>query len=254
MCLRKLIRLLTPRSFLQWCVIITVWTTLFNIVFYGVLTVFGQRETFPSWMFMMIGALTCAPFVTAAMLMLQMHLRLQRKLHHAARTDLLTNMPNRRAFIDTVGKRLPYKDGALLMIDVDRFKAINDTYGHSFGDDCLRRMADNIRPVIPASFYYARLGGEEFGVMMFGNSPQKMRDVGKIISAGIRIRPPGSKTDIRVTCSVGACIAQAGDDLSVLLSEADRALYYAKETGRAKLVVADQIPVADAKGVTLLAG
>ncbi len=249
-----LLRIMTPKSTGQWVLWFLAWTALFDAVFIGVLHVTGQLGAMPLWLFLIIGAITCAPFLSAAMLMLRLHLRLQNRLFRASRTDLLTNMPNRRSFIEAVGRDLAQKDGVLMMIDVDHFKAVNDTYGHGFGDECLRRMADNIRPVIPGSFHFARLGGEEFAVMLFDNAMTKAVDIGAIIAAGIRIRPPGSDKDIRVTCSLGACRAKAGDDLSVLLSEADRALYIAKDTGRARMVDAADYPRQSQNDVALLAG
>ncbi len=237
--MKTLIRIITPQTRGQWFASFGLWLLAFDGVFLGVLWTIGPIEAAPIWLWSIIGALVCAPFLTTALAMLRLHLRLQNKLYNASRTDLLTNMPNRRAFIDVVSKRLETCGGALLMIDVDRFKGVNDTYGHSFGDEVLRRMADNIKPVIPSSFYHARLGGEEFAVMLFDTNQQKIEDLGQVITTGIRVRPPGQRESIHVTCSVGACVADAGDSLSALMSVADTALYRAKDEGRARMVMAE---------------
>ncbi len=236
--MKTVLRLMTPRSPGQWFLWFAAWTSLFNAFFLLVLWVFGQADVMSLWQKLAVGAITCAPFLTAAMMMLRLHLRLQGRLFLSARTDLLTRMPNRRAFIDSVSARLTEEGGTLLMIDVDHFKAVNDTWGHGFGDICLQRIAINIRPVISASFDCARLGGEEFAVMLFDTTPEKVKNVSQIIAAGISIQPPGQRTPIRITCSLGGCHAEPGDHLSDVMSCADRALYQAKDSGRARLVMA----------------
>ncbi len=160
----------------------------------------------------------------------------------AAETDELTGLMNRRAFFEKAQvlydqckrTRQPL---CALMLDMDHFKAINDTYGHQTGD----RVLQQIGQVISASFrqtdIYGRLGGEEFAVLLPDTTLEVARDIGEQLIraiAGLTIDP------VQVlSASLGVASTHAvGDDLQHLMNTADKALYRAKALGRNQVVVA----------------
>ncbi len=161
-----------------------------------------------------------------------------------ARTDDLTGTANRRELLDQlktlVGQRVPV---AVLMIDLDRFKEINDQYGHSVGDQLLQRMAHRILRHIPADAVMARLGGDEFAVLLSGRSSQTADQVGQRLLRAISELARIDDKPMKVGVSIGVSIladpgAQAGcPDSEVAMNEtellrrADVAMYAAKRAG-----------------------
>lgn len=165
------------------------------------------------------------------------------EIERLLRTDLLTNLPNRRHFdalltahIDTANR---YGDPlSLLLIDLDDFKAINDTYGHLLGDEALRRTAATLQATRRAPDVIARWGGEEFIVL----SP-KTDDAGAAVLAE-RVREAiaameGPEERFSMTASIGVAQWRPGESANGLVGRADIALYQAKEGGRNRVVVAD---------------
>lgn len=171
--------------------------------------------------------------------------RSQRELLHAAGTDYLTGSFNRRA-IEQHGARsiaAARRHGmplAILVVDIDHFKRINDDLGHAAGDLALVQAVTRIRTTLRTEDILGRLGGEEFIVLMPNT------DSASAVSAGERIRQGFSATPLRmggdertVTLSIGVAVLAPADRLfSQLLQRADRAMYAAKNAGR-DLVMAD---------------
>ena len=129
----------------------------------------------------------------------------------------------------------------ILLIDIDRFKAYNDTYGHQVGDTCLKTVADAIRAIVGrATDLVARYGGEEF-VIILGNTPlDGALQVGENIRTAVEnlgIAHEGSNDHSHVTVSVGvtSTVPTRNDQPETHLLAADRALYNAKENGRNKV-------------------
>jgi len=159
-----------------------------------------------------------------------------------SRTDPLTGLLNRRAFTDAVSAlRAPY---VIAVIDIDRFKSINDTHGHSAGDKVLIEVAEELRHAFGDEVVLARLGGEEFGVVM--------RDQGREEALAILERARSvlenrvfhvSGGQITVTFSAGLSRPSGDDGFSTLLKDADRALYLAKAAGRNRVVHIDELAV-----------
>ena len=160
-----------------------------------------------------------------------------------ASTDALTGLPNRRYFdeyVGLLGRRRRAEDRVgILMIDIDRFKRLNDTFGHAVGDHVLREVAQAIASAVRDDDVPARFGGEEFAVLLKNPSAKVALDVGE------RVRRAVSSLDLRrlgvpgVSVSVGVAVADDPDlPLDVVIDEADRALYRAKRGGRDRVVAA----------------
>ncbi|WP_176441817.1 GGDEF domain-containing protein [Granulicella rosea] len=159
-----------------------------------------------------------------------------------ARIDQLTGVPNRRSFDRTMDREWRRAERTqsqlgLLMIDVDKFKHLNDTQGHPAGDRCLKRIAGVIDSTLGrATDFVARYGGEEFAVILTDTSPQDIRAIAESLRAAVNAAQFPNQTEIGqfVSCSIGAAITVPGPPLtpSSLLTGADKALYEAKRNGR----------------------
>lgn len=169
----------------------------------------------------------------------------EKRLFEQAITDELTKIPNRRRFMEVAKAELQRKQRyghgpALMMIDLDHFKSVNDNYGHQIGDRVLETFANLGKKSFRDADIFARLGGEEFAVLM----PET--DLDAAVSAAERFRQKTAELtiesgseQINVTISIG--VADADDtmrDLESLLKKADSALYFAKEKGRNRVEAA----------------
>lgn len=194
----------------------------------------------------MIGA-AIGPVVVAAPLFFIGSARLlrlsrrNRRLNAAARTDALTACLNRGAFTRQVGLALrndrdtQVPRGALLMIDVDAFKAINDRFGHQHGDQALVEIASALRLSVRIDDVVGRLGGEEFGIFLPGASHQTAEAVAHRIHVGIgriAFAPEGVSHPLRV--SIGGLAFTSHLSFAELYRLADRNLYTAKASGGAQ--------------------
>jgi two-component system, cell cycle response regulator len=159
---------------------------------------------------------------------------LHRRLAEHAHTDGLTGVANRRAF-DTAfdAARAGDDDVALLLLDLDHFKRVNDVHGHEVGDEVLRQLGHLLMAQVPAAALPARFGGEEFAVLWPGADPEEARATAEALRAAIAAAP----MPVPVTASVGVAHLRAGrGDTSTLLRAADEALYAAKHAGRDRVV------------------
>ena len=166
----------------------------------------------------------------------------QQSLLTLAAEDSLTGLPNRRSFdelLKTEVRRASRQDDtlSLLMIDVDCFKAFNDTYGHQSGDDCLRAVAQAMAGALHrAGDTVARYGGEEFAVILPRTDPAAALQIAERLRVAIEdlgIRHEGSRVCDVVTASLGAATGHGSDlDADRLLAAADSALYMSKHDGR----------------------
>lgn len=170
--------------------------------------------------------------------------RLNRELESLARTDALTGTPNRMAANEALLREFArFKRGhppyAVLMMDIDYFKRINDTYGHATGDDILRSVASIIRDGIRATDFFGRVGGEEFMALLLAADQIQAESVAEKIRSIVEstgLEPVGT-----VTISIGACIVQTSDrNPDDALKRADEALYRAKTAGRNRVVVSNE--------------
>ncbi|MEA3368236.1 MAG: diguanylate cyclase [Planctomycetota bacterium] len=166
-----------------------------------------------------------------------------RRLEELATTDDLTGLWNRRYFLDMLSRecRRTARTGAdlaLAMVDVDRFKVVNDTHGHPFGDRVLREVAKVMQHEARAADLVARFGGEEFMVLMPETGARDAATAGDRLRRRIADRPvsDGAST-ARVTVSVGVTSLDGAVDPTGLLRHVDEALYAAKQGGRNRTVV-----------------
>jgi diguanylate cyclase (GGDEF)-like protein len=168
--------------------------------------------------------------------------QLEAELRRLAGTDALTGLPNRRSFMDAARHAAARQAEplALLMLDLDHFKAINDRFGHAVGDRALQVTAERCRQVLRDGDVIARIGGEEFAVLLPATGIDGARLVADRLHGVIR-RTPFSlgPLAIEVRASVGGALAPADAGIDALLDRADRALYVAKSTGRDRVVFAD---------------
>jgi diguanylate cyclase (GGDEF)-like protein len=173
--------------------------------------------------------------------------RLQERLAMMALTDPLTRLPNRRAFLDWTARLLARIDaadqGVLMLIDADRFKHVNDNWGHAVGDLCLQRVAERLTTELRAFDVVGRYGGEEFVVFLPGISLEVAHEVGCRLCRPIRIEPESPPGRISLTLSIGAALIRRGEPLSDALVRADTALYRAKANGRARIEIWDGGPL-----------
>ncbi len=162
----------------------------------------------------------------------------------ASRTDVLTGLPNRRAFYDRATRELERasrygRPVSLIMLDIDRFKAVNDTHGHAAGDEVLRHLADILRRDKRGNDLVGRLGGEEFSLLLPEASPDEALNLAERIRAAIAASPAvHNGQSIAYSASFGVARQQPGDSLENILHRADQALYAAKEAGRNRVEAA----------------
>ena len=158
----------------------------------------------------------------------------------AAMTDALTGLLNRRALFDRYGD-LPVKDHqAAIAFDLDNFKAVNDRHGHAAGDAVLKVFADILRDACGVATCIARLGGEEFVVVLERTLPDRAQRIAERIREDFaaKLIPAGGRS---ITCTVSAGIAFANEtctSFDSLLSNADTALYISKRNGRNRVSLA----------------
>jgi diguanylate cyclase (GGDEF)-like protein len=165
------------------------------------------------------------------------------ELETLALTDVLTGLPNRRAFFERAERiftraTISGSPVAAMMADIDRFKAVNDTHGHHIGDAILCAVATAMRDAVASSgatdWIVARLGGEEFAILVVGLKPSSVAQLaGRIGEAARRVEVPHGGDRISTTISVGVSLrTDAGEDVDTVLKAADDAVYVAKRSGR----------------------
>lgn len=168
--------------------------------------------------------------------------RTDREVLHLAMTDSLTQVPNRRALMDHAERALSQRGGrpmALLMIDVDHFKRVNDTHGHLAGDEVLRKVAERLVKRLRRHDVLGRYGGEEFGVIAPDTGTEGALTLAESLRETIASTPlPTEHGAISVSISIGisCCPSDATRNLREMLAEADAALYAAKLAGRNRVV------------------
>jgi diguanylate cyclase len=173
-----------------------------------------------------------------------------------ANTDPLTQIWNRRAFDKEIAGIYNSNRGilfkALILADIDRFKEINDRFGHPVGDRILQGIADIFRSSIRNDMFVARTGGEEFALIVDGASEEATLEIADRIRLLIEQTPfvnPETKANYgSVTISMGLCMASEAEGPEDLYSKCDRALYRSKVTGRNRVTRFSMLPERAGKG------
>jgi diguanylate cyclase (GGDEF)-like protein len=208
----------------------------------------GKAEIFLStaW-FGSIGLESLLYMVATAFILLAMA-KERTELEHkvAATVDSLTGVANRRAFLESAVSGLRQRSRSqqpvsALLFDLDRFKSINDRYGHSIGDRVLRNFADIAKTELRSTDLLGRLGGEEFGVLLYG------AEASSAIATAERIRETfaagyqeaSGYPAVSVSVGVASVLGDQPTDVETLLARADEALYVAKARGRNRVELAD---------------
>ena len=168
-------------------------------------------------------------------------------VQHEAETDALTGQPNRRALDELLRQQVRMagmtgRPFSVLLLDIDHFKAVNDTHGHGAGDDTLRAFAQRVREHLRQGDTCARYGGEEFVVVLPGTSLPAALDVAERLRVGVAEASLISAPPVRTTVSIGAAQHVAGETPEQLLARADAAVYAAKRGGRNQV----RVPTGDA--------
>ncbi len=163
-------------------------------------------------------------------------------LRTLAATDTLTGLPNRRTFLDlldaTVQRVARGQRAALLMLDVDDFKQVNDRLGHATGDAHLRAVAHAMRSSVRAYDLPARLAGDEFAVLLPDASLTDATEVaGRLLANALT--PHGADVPNGVPLSIGVIVLRDGEPADEAMKRVDLALYSAKDAGRGRVVTAD---------------
>jgi diguanylate cyclase (GGDEF)-like protein len=178
----------------------------------------------------------------------------ENELRRLAETDPLTALLNRRSFTEKANTAIAASEAAdtelaLIIVDLDHFKQVNDTYGHPAGDAVIRAFADlllgqfrNERNLV------GRFGGEEFGILLQGCDLASAAASARQIQDALLTRsmPVSETLALKVTASLGIAARHADETLASLTARADQALYRAKNEGRNRLGIADPAPVAEA--------
>jgi diguanylate cyclase len=164
-----------------------------------------------------------------------------RELKEMTVTDPLTGLHNRRYFRQTTStEKLEKMEGTMFMLtsDIDHFKVINDTYGHSAGDYILKELSKILKKSVRHSDDVIRTGGEEFSITLKETNRKRALSVAERIRSRVESHSfVYNGTQIKVTISIGLAQYEQGDTAEFLYKKSDRALYASKENGRNRVTV-----------------
>lgn len=175
----------------------------------------------------------------------------ENEIRHLAYYDYLTALHNRVFFIDKLNKELDgvsaeEVQGAILFIDLDNFKKINDSFGHFFGDEVLIRLADRLRSLTADHFLPARIGGDEFVILCQDADPQQAMRIAEKILGIFRDPIVIHENAIHITCSIGiALYPRDGNTVKEIFKNADMAMYSAKDQGKDNYAFFEDVMSAD---------
>lgn len=169
--------------------------------------------------------------------------KLEEELRRLATTDPLTGAFNRRRFIEQAAEELKRSRRygaplAVLMLDIDHFKQVNDTYGHDAGDEVLRRVVDRCLQTLRSSDVFGRFGGEEFAAVLTETSEAAALQTCKRLASQLeQMKTRTASGEIKITASIGLTMLSGTDrTIDSLLKRADNALYEAKKAGRNQII------------------
>jgi diguanylate cyclase (GGDEF)-like protein len=240
------------------------WLAVFNFVFYALLQPAGEKLFV--WVENLIWVFVTERFyqkdrhqkyqqtlqqrqtvISEKDRQLEKELEEKKQLQHSVVTDELTRVFNKRFFLDKIQEefKLAKKQKTplgIIMVDIDHFKKLNDTYGHLMGDKVLQRVAQAAKMATPGRAYCCRFGGEEFSIIVPGKSFEEVQKIAAEIHKQLPLLTFDEDKNLRVTCSQGVCYGdfsqqqlQNVDAPETLIKLADDELYKAKLGGRNKV-------------------
>jgi diguanylate cyclase (GGDEF)-like protein len=165
--------------------------------------------------------------------------RYQSRLVHAATHDPLTGLANRVRFFDELTRIARRSDVAVLYLDLDGFKAVNDALGHARGDEVLVEVGRRLQATVRPGDLVARLGGDEFAVAVGAPEPEHAADLAHRLATAVTTRLLDDERVDGIGVSIGVCHSRPGQSLDDLVRCADTALLSAKRLGRGRVVVAE---------------
>ncbi|WP_111766743.1 EAL domain-containing protein [Nakamurella deserti] len=183
----------------------------------------------------------------------------EESLRRLALTDALTGLANRTLLADRISQAVARADRgglppAVILIDLDEFKVINDSLGHSAGDTVLIVIADRLRGVVRASDTIGRLGGDEFAIVLPDTTEEEALQVARRALSALQLPVPIGGRQVAISASLGLRLGMAGQDGEMLLRDADIAMYRAKAQGRSNVQVFEpSMQVAAQRRMELLA-
>ncbi|GHC59555.1 GGDEF domain-containing protein [Alcaligenes pakistanensis] len=169
------------------------------------------------------------------------HLGLLLRLYRQATHDTLTGLLNRGALSRQLGQEAAHEALHILMVDLDHFKQINDTHGHSVGDEVLMRTASLFKAHLGPEDLAARYGGEEFMLILSGRSDEQALNFSRLLLRQVhgQIFFNHDREPFQITASIGLALCQPGQNIEEVLQLADQRLYSAKRAGRNQVVAQD---------------
>jgi diguanylate cyclase (GGDEF)-like protein len=200
-------------------------------------------------------------YVTLVPILARVSRRLQRhvqKIQHQALHDDLTELPNRLHFREHIAAAISTAaDGsvpvAVFLLDLDRFKEINDTLGHQWGDELLKQLATRLRSVTGDETLLARLGGDEFGIVAHGRDADDALRIAQTVRASLEEPFVASSIPLVIEASIGISVFPAnGEDVDTLIQHADVAMYAAKDKRLGVVLYEDSLDTSTAAELALM--
>lgn len=167
---------------------------------------------------------------------------LANELEYRATHDSLSGALNRAAVIERAQRVLAQSDMAMIVLDIDLFKQVNDNFGHPVGDTVICGVVDCLQRTLAIPGEIGRVGGEEFTVILPQQNYLQAQQIAERMRAAIADHDFALPNSGRITASFGVSWMPAGADFGTAYNEADEAMYEAKRTGRNRVIRADQIP------------
>lgn len=237
------LRVKSGRHVLLWTGIITLISVAAPVVSLAIpMSMMPRLPASAFWGTLAIAAviplLIAPPISLFALSMLRLLTMTIERVDDYVRFDTLTGVLSRAYLLGQIRERLS-SGGVFLMADADRFKSINDTYGHDVGDEALKAVAAALRIALGPDALIGRLGGEEFGVFLVGADEAKGAAAAAAVCSAMRTAGAVvAEHELRLTISVGCALHRFGHSLEETMKLADQALYEAKNGGRDRYCVA----------------
>ena len=239
--LEKIVDWVAPRSRLGLFVKAAILVGCFTAVDYLISGLVSRFTAESELVAILVTYLIGAPFGLFVMAIMIVQRQLKDRLQYMSETDPLTGLPNRAAFFAKANVMINNgKPHAVLMVDIDNFKSINDTYGHYAGDLALAQIGSHLRKTLRSEDIVGRIGGEEFAILLHNIERPAVAQLANKICDTITIQSRRASDhqmqSFKVTMSIGSVIASPAHKLVDLMRFADEALYQAKANGRNRVI------------------